>query len=370
APLKREEVAAAAQRLGSHVVSYWVAEDATYVWVVAPGGALHSARIAAGAARLRALVAATAAAPDVLRQGGAPDPQPWRTLHRLLVEPIAPWLPRERGALLTLVPHGPLLRLAFAALRDARGRYLVERYALHSVPAVSALRFTARAPAAAPRYLLVGDPQGLPPAPGGRALPRLPGAAREVKSLRLLLEGRAVTVLTGAAAREAAVKDAVAAHTVVHLATHGVVRDDAPLSSFVALGAGEPGQDGRLTAAEVYGLRLDAPLVVLSACRTGRGPVTGDGILGLTRAFLSAGAGSLVATLWDVPDAPSAELVPAFYRALLRGEGRAAALRAAQLDLLARLRRGALKVAPDGAGAAALPEDPALWAGFTLLGEP
>src|SRR6185295_18357087 len=160
-----------------------------------------------------------------------------------------------------------------------------------TVPALGTLRSrggdTGDGAPPAERYLLVADPRGLPVEPGATPLPPLPAARREVGAVRALLGGRAVTVLSGADAREGAVRAALATHTVVHLATHGVVRDDAPLTSFLALGSGGPlpAQDGRLTAEEVYGLRLPATLVFLSACRSGRGRVTGDGVLGLTRAF-------------------------------------------------------------------------------------
>jgi CHAT domain-containing protein/tetratricopeptide (TPR) repeat protein len=365
------DVQAAARRLDSTVLSYWVGPQNTFVWVVEPGGTLHAVRVEVTAARLSALVGKTVAVPDAWRAGGVPDTAAWSELHRLLIAPIAGRLPRQRGALLTVVPHGPLFRLSFAALRDTRGACLLERYALHSVPALAALRFKSAAPAGPPRFLLVADPSALPAAPTAAPLPRLPAARREVEAVRRLLEGQDVTVLAGDAAREAAVREAMAGRSVVHLATHGVVRDDAPMRSFLALGgdAAEPARDGRLTAEEVYGLRLDASLVFLSACRSGRGRVTGDGVLGLTRAFLSAGASSLVTTLWDVPDAAAAALVPGFYRSLQQTGQRARALRAAQLDLLRRLRRQEVKVSAGGAEVV-LPDSPVVWAGFVLVGEP
>ena len=146
------------------------------------------------------------------------------------------------------------------------------------------------------------------------------------------------------------------------------MRDADPLSSFLALGAGRD-DDGKLTAEKIYGLKLDADLVVLSACRSGDGLVTGDGIAGLARAFFYAGAPSLIVSLWDVADAPTSRLVPAFYREWLRGAGKARALRAAQLELIRELRAGHVKVATP-AGEIVVPEDPAFWAGFILLGEP
>jgi CHAT domain-containing protein len=109
--------------------------------------------------------------------------------------------------------------------------------------------------------------------------------------------------------------------------------------------------------------------VVLSACRSGGGLITGDGIAGLARAFFYAGAPSLVVSVWDVADAPTSRLIPAFYRVWLGGADKARALRTAQLALIHDLRAGRVTVA-SAAGPLVIPEDPAFWAGFVLLGEP
>jgi CHAT domain-containing protein len=351
------------------------------VWTLDGSGALHLVRAPVGAARLARLVAAADAGPQTLTERGTASIQPRRgpdpaaarrELYRLLVLPVEAWLPREDGRLLTIVPHGPLFRLSFAALRDHRGRYLVERYAMHYVPAAGVLRFSAearaRAAEAPPRVLLVADPAPLPAA--GAALRPLPAARAEVDGVRSTL-GRPATRLVAGAATEADVVPLLAESTTVHFATHGVVDDEHSLDSFVALGRTGPGApiDGRLTVAEVYDLRLRADLVFLSACRSGRGRVTGDGILGLTRAFLSAGAATVVATLWDVADEPSSQLVKRFYSGLARDASKSRALREAQLGLIGRLRSGKVRVR-SAAGELRLTEDPALWAAFVVVGEP
>lgn len=374
------EIAASAQRLGSTVVSYWVGAEATLVWTLDGAGVLHVVRVPVGADRIARLVSAASAGPRASIERGAASAVPpaeiapaaaRRTLYRLLVAPIEPWLPAADG-LLTIVPHGPLFRLSFAALRDRHGRYLVERYAMHYVPAAGVLRFSAdarRRASAEPRHaLLVADPSPLPPAPA--ALRPLPAARHEVDAVRTAL-GTEATRLVARAASEPEVVARLADSTTVHLATHGLVDDDRSLDSFVALGRTGPSAatDGRLTAAEVYDLRLRADLVFLSACRSGRGRVTGDGILGLTRAFLSAGAATVVATLWDVADEPAAQLVPRFYDGLAREGSKSRALRRAQLALIGRLRAGRVRVR-SAAGELRLDEDPALWAAFVVVGEP
>ena len=153
---------------------------------------------------------------------------------------------------------------------------------------------------------------------------------------------------------------ATAGRAVLHFATHAIVRGDEPLSSFLALAASGD-DDGRLTAQEIYRLRLDADLVVLSACRSAGGRVTGDGIATFARAFIYAGAPSIVASVWDVADEPTNRLLPAFYRAWLGGASKARALRTAQLGLMNDLRAGKIHIVTP-AGPVSLPEHPVFWA--------
>ena len=128
--------------------------------------------------------------------------------------------------------------------------------------------------------------------------------------------------------------------------------------------------DGLLTSQEVYALDLNADLVVLSACRSAGGSVTGDGISAFARAFIYAGTASLVASLWDVADEPTNRLLPDFYKAWLGGsveEPRAARRATATASRSARRARDASTRA---AGVVAIPEHPVFWAGFALFGEP
>jgi CHAT domain-containing protein len=161
------------------------------------------------------------------------------------------------------------------------------------------------------------------------------------------------------------------ARSILHFAAHTVVRDDEPFASYLALGRSSGGEagDGVLMAQDVYGLKLRAELVVLSACRSASGTIAGDGVATFARAFLYAGASSLVASVWDVADEPSNRLLPLFYRAWLGGATKAVALRQAQLRLLADLRGGRVRVRT-AIGPVVVPEHPVFWAGFTLFGEP
>jgi CHAT domain-containing protein len=186
-----------------------------------------------------------------------------------------------------------------------------------------------------------------------------------------LFAARRTTTLTGRAATESAIRGAIGGYRVVHFATHGLVSSDNPFDSYLALapGARDSGGDGRLTASEIYGLRLSADLVVLSACRAAGGRISGDGIVGLTRAFFTAGAPSIVAALWDMADESAEHLLPRFYAEWQKSNDKGRALRAAQLSMLRDLRAGKLTVNTPF-GAMPLPPHPALWANLVLIGEP
>lgn len=358
------DLVAIASRLHSTVVVYWPADDGLFVWVVARDGTIAERRVEITKARLVELIRATATA-------SAPG-RPWRQLYEALIAPIRDRLPRTPGTLLTIVPHGVVANVSFAALQARDGRYLLEDYALHYAPAGAVLQFTAglRHPdARRGAALLVADPSIAPRSELDTPLPPLPGAREEVARIATLLPPGRVTVLQGSDAAEPRVVAAAAGSAIVHLATHAIVRDDRPNESYLAFGPGDGSSTGLLTARDVYDLRLRADLVVLSACRSGGGPVTGDGIASFARAFIYAGAPSLVVSLWDVADAPAGRLLPAFYQSWFAGASKARSLRRAQLQLLADLRGGRLKI-ETRAGPIVLPERPVYWAGFVLIGEP
>jgi CHAT domain-containing protein/tetratricopeptide (TPR) repeat protein len=388
APATTKDLIATAARLRSTLVAYWVTPTQVFIWVASPDGAVRSSQVEVRQATILELIRATTPLADNDRSGAperraglttrgaasiavhAPTSRAWRELYDLLITPVRAALPRP-GALLTIVPHGPLAALAFAGLQDERGRYLLEDYALHYAPSGTALQFTAgkrRTDSRTGHVLMVADP--VPPTLStlDRPLPRLPGARAESRAIAALMPRARVTRLEGAVARERAVREASHGKAVLHFATHAIVRDDDPFSSFLALGRTPDEDDGLLTAQEIYRLHLDADLVVLSACRSAGGRVTGDGLATFARAFIYAGAPSIVASLWDVADEPTNRLLPEFYRAWLRGASKARALRAAQLRLLTELRAGKVQIQTP-AGLVSLPEHPVFWAGFALIGE-
>ncbi len=346
-PPSPDALSALAMRRREPILSYWVHPQGVYLWLVDATGRIHSARAALAETRLNRLVE---------RARGfsyTPDRDAWRELYRILIQPVEAWLPAKSDTLLTLLPHGALLQLPFAALIDPGSRYLAERYTLRVLPAAGMLAQEKRPAAPGGSYVLIGAPRDT-----GMAI--LPGAQRELEKVAALLPG--ATMLSGAAAQARQVRAAADGARVLHFATHALVEDSRPFASFLALSGKQ-----KLTAAEIYTLRLRADLVVLSACRSGSGRISADGLLGFTRAFLYAGASSVVAPLWDIPDEPTVWLVEEFYRRYRSGASKSQALREAQLKLLAELKSGKFTISTP-AGPMALPEHPALWAGFIIQG--
>jgi CHAT domain-containing protein len=193
----------------------------------------------------------------------------------------------------------------------------------------------------------------------GVAVPRLPFTRQEAEAIAGLAPVDATLKALGFKASLATARSPELSHyRIVHFATHALVNANHPHLSGLLLSLvdekGKP-QDGFLSLNEVYNLNLPADLVVLSACQTAMGKeMRGEGLIGLTRGFMYAGARRVVASLWKVDDAATAELVKRFYRAMLKeGKPPAAALRAAQLEM-ARQK---------------LWNSPFYWAGFVLQGE-
>ncbi len=202
--------------------------------------------------------------------------------------------------------------------------------------------------------------------------PPLPYTRREIEGIAGLYPSEAVRTYLGAEATEERAKSFGRETRILHFATHGGVDDRFPLDSFVALTipeehAGER-DNGLLQAWEIFErVRLDADLVVLSACRSALGKeLGGEGLIGLTRAFQYAGARTVAATLWSVADRATAELMIRFYRHLRDGKPKDAALRAAQIDLIS----DPIQVRDETGQTVAMDASaPYYWAAFQLIGD-
>ena len=339
-----------------------------------------TARAAARVARADAAIPAAAAA-----------------LSAMLLEPVAGRLAGTwRSKRLAIVASEALEYLSMAALpAPGSRRPLVDSHEIVYLPSASALGAVRRRAGPArrpdtPRLAIVADPvfeatdprlprQQRPaaaaPALGGplaravrgRAsgapsegrLTRLTFSRLEASAISRLLPASQVRMATGfAASRDALTTEALGVADIVHLATHGLVSTSQPALTGLVVSLldarGRP-RDGFVRLSDVYNLRLNADLVVLSACHTALGAeVRGEGLVGLTRGFMYAGARRVVASLWAVDDSATAELMSHFYRGMLHDKlPPAAALRAAQRELARRPQWAA----------------PYYWAGFVLQGD-
>ncbi len=332
-------------------------------------GAVYARRVANGDARLGAAAA---------------------DMSRMLFGAVARSLDGDwRGKRLAIVATGALESVPFAALPvpdRAPAILLIARHEIVTLPSASVLaglrRETADRRPAARTLAIVADPvfdasdprvaRG-PHGPVSEArgvdlgdlaaaregFRRLPFSREEATIIATLAgPGQALTALDFAASRGTVLGGRLRGHRVVHFATHGIVDTRRPaLSGLIVSLFDERGvpQNGFLRLHDIYNIRVDADLVVLSACQTALGKeIRGEGLVSLTRAFMYAGAPRVVASLWQVSDHATAELMRHFYRGILQQQlPPAAALRAAQRQLAGDPRWAA----------------PYYWAGFVLQGD-
>jgi CHAT domain-containing protein len=289
-------------------------------------------------------------------------------LHKLLIEPIADLLPTDAGTHVVFLPQADLFLVPFGALKDQDGKYLIEKHTILTAPSIQVLQLTheqrqrvetnSLSPLQGNDALVVGNPTmpSVRPAPDEppQPLPSLPGAETEANAIAPLLHTKP---FIGNFATKSAVVQLLPKARIIHLATHGLLDEYRGLGSAIALAPDSSYKEeigkvnGLLTAEEILDMKLNAELVVLSACNTGRGRITGDGIIGLSRSIISAGVPSVLVSLWSVPDAPTASLMTEFYQNLQKNPDKAQALRQAMLTTM--------KNNPN----------PKNWAAFTLIGE-
>lgn len=368
-PLKLKEVQALL-RPNQSLMQYFVGPDAMFLWLV-EREQVNAWRVSVAQAELEDLVEALRRAVAELK----PVSEYKRHANHIYELLIGPALPHIRGTHMIVVPHGVLHSLPFQLLQSADGRYLIQDYAISYPSSASLLRFTAggrrRSDA---RLLAFGNPNL------GDPHRELPFAEQEVKRIAALYPRSMLLIKDQATERK--LKGLSSRFDIIHLAAHAELRRNDPLSSAILLSR-QGQEDGRLEIKEVLQMSLKADLVVLSGCETGLGELSrSDELTGLTRAFIYAGAPSVLATLWKVADDSTADLMVSFYRNL-KTMPKAEALRQAQLKMIQRngsrellARRGVGGIAPLGKGPA--PESfsstslstshPYFWAPFVLVG--
>jgi len=388
------------------LLEYSLGEKRSFLWAVAPD-AVHSfelpgrARIEGVARRYYQMVTARNERPAGESLAGwkrridgadAEAERAGRDLSQMLLGP-AERLLGDRPLL--IVADGALQYIPFAALPlPSSGAPLATRHDVVSLPSASALavlRREVRGRSRAPKTLAIfADPVfqatderlarrsgNLAPlhlaasnvtrdwSPVGRrgeerpSFRRLPSSLKEARTIAALVPPNQLFLALGfEASRAKALGSDLARYRNLHFATHGVLDSRRPELSKLVLSLYDSkgkDQDGFLLLNDIYNLDLNADLVVLSACRTALGQeIRGEGLIGLTRGFMYAGAARVLASLWSVEDRATAELMESFYRGMLRqGLSPAAALRRAQLEIARQPGR----------------KSPYYWAGFSLQGE-
>jgi len=341
-----------------------------YIWVVSPQGDITFRRqgldtaplsLAATVNQGRAALGARGRNRSIRIVSTSPEAQRGylQDLYQLLIAPIQAQLPSEPEQRVVFIPQEVLFYVPFAALQDNDGQYLIEHHTLLTAPAIHLLAARSAPPPEVQTAAIVAGNPTMPTMPEtaenpSQPLPPLPGTEQEAMAVAELLK---TSPWLGAQATETVLVPAMLDASIIHLATHGLLdyvertNTGIPLPGAIALAPSET-EDGLLTARELARLPLQADLVVLSACDTGLGEVTGDGIVGLSRSLMVAGARSAVVSLWAVPDTPTAQLMIHFYTAWLQEFDKAQALRQAMLKTMA-----------------AYPQ-PRDWAAFTLVGAP
>lgn len=237
-----------------------------------------------------------------------------RQLYDQLLRPIQEHL---SGSELIIVPVGPLNYVPFHALNDGE-QYLLQRYEIGYAPSAAIwLKLAKKKTKPARNALLMAF-----------ADEKIPLVESEIREINRVLPKAAS--FAGSAASVKAFFENAAKKDIIHLACHGQFRPDNPMFSSLHLA------DGWLTVRDIVAKRLDASLVTLSACETGRNKIfAGDEILGLARGFLSAGTASIIVSLWNVNDDATSRLMSSIYSHLMSGETPGSSLRQAQLELIA-----------------------------------
>ena len=276
------------------------------------------------------------------------------TLYNKIIEPVADLV---QGKGLIIVPDGPLWLAPYAALMDADSKYLCDSFRIRVIPSLTSLKLIADCPKeyhSRSGSLLVGDPwvEEVTNSEGERILDPLPFARKEVEMIGRILN---VTPVIGKQATKREVLKKLSSVALVHFAAHGRME-----TGEIAL-TPDPNRRSRiptkedyiLTIADVLNVKLRARLVVLSCCHSGRGEIKDEGVVGIARAFMGAGARSVLVSLWAIDDEATLEFMRSFYHHLV--EGRCAS---ESLNLTMKSLRESDKYS-----------DVKYWAPFVLIGD-
>jgi CHAT domain-containing protein/TPR repeat protein len=347
-------------RQGEAIVEYVMDEKASYAIEINRAGLkIHNLPARAEIGNLsRTFVTAI--------RNGTDSQSSARELYKQLIAPVR----SQNISSLIIVPDGPLHLVPFGALVNDAGGYLNSDFNLSAAPSATIYYTLSRTPrAVAARKPFLGVAYS-PPSQSSKGLGSATRAVTDLRAGRLkplqfgheeiteaakVFGSQSVTLDGSQASEEALKAEPLADFKVIHLAAHGVSDELDPDRTALVFAPGSESEDGLWQAREIRRTRLNADVVVLSACETGSGKLQGqEGVMNLARAFLTAGARSVVASLWDVDDRSTATLMESFYEHLKAGLTVKEALRQAQLDFIKNYGDKA---------------KPNLWAGFEVIGD-
>lgn len=275
---------------------------------------------------------------------------PFRTLYDVTFGPMVDHL---QGGELVIVPEGPLCLAPFASFVAPDSRYLCESFRIRVIPSLTSLKLIAQGVHGESGALLVGDPcvQDIVNRKGRRLLSQLPFARSEVEMIGRLLN---IQPVTGKMATKMEVLDRITSAALIHIAAHASHESNIALAPNPTRPSRVPREeDYLLTMTEVLNVKVRAQLVVLSCCHSGHGEIRAEGVVGIARAFLAAGARSVLVSLWAIDDEATFEFMKSFYEHLGKGRNSSEALNKAMKCLRESDRFSEIKY----------------WAPFVLIGD-
>jgi CHAT domain-containing protein/lipopolysaccharide biosynthesis regulator YciM len=319
-----------AQRLHGPMLFYWLGQTHSYLWALSPAKTTLFTLPAAG--EIDPIV-------DSYRQAllGTRDPlenvnPDGQKLYELLVEPAGKLIPK--GSRVIVLPDGSLYGLNFETLivPGSKPHYWIDDVTLTTASSLTLLNSAASRPVPKGKSLfLVGDTVS-----PNADFPALPQASAEMQDIERFFPAQRREVLSGSRATPAAyLSSKPDQYTYLHFVTHGTASRARPLESAVILSKDKDEDTYKLYARDIVKHHLSAYLVTISACNgAGNRTFSGEGLVGLSWAFLRAGAHNVIGALWEVSDTSTPQLMDKLYDGLSRGEDPASALRAAKLSLL------------------------------------
>ena len=274
-----------------------------------------------------------------------------QTFYNVVIDPIRDLLHSDE---VVIVPQGPLCLAPYVAFMDLKSKYLCETFKIRLLPSLSSLRLIQNCPAdwhSKTGALLVGDPWVQEVVYEGMTLDQLEWAEKEVQMIGKILQ---TEPLVGKQATKDEVLRRISLVALVHIAAHGKTEiGEIALAPNVTRSSVNPArEDYLLTMKDVLKAQIRARLVVLSCCHSARGEVKSEGVVGIARAFLGAGARSVLVSLWAIDDEATMEFMKVFYQELVHGRSASEALNKAIKSMRESDRFSAVKY----------------WAPFVLIG--